>query len=107
MKYNSRRKAKINLKSINCIIMNCNTNIVNKFNLQTNNNNYLKPGPSKVGLEDRFSCSFFLFASGKKHFHIRKVSSAPAERTVEPSGDMAKFRIRLVCPVSSATLKVK
>lgn len=67
---------------------------------------HLKPGPSKVCRTDRcFSFSFFLFGSGKKHFHILRVSSAPAESTVEPSGDMAKFRIRFVCPVSSATLR--
>lgn len=82
------------------------TNLIDKHILCKNKyNNYLKPGPSKVGLEDFFSCSFFLFGSGKKHFHIRRVSSAPAESTVEPSGDMARFNIRLVCPVSSATLK--
>lgn len=69
-------------------------------------NNYLKVRPNRVGLDDFLACSFFLFGSGKKHFHIRRVSSAPAESTVEPSGDMAKFKMRFVCPVSSATFRM-
>jgi hypothetical protein len=48
--------------------------------------------------------SFFFFTgSGAKHFHSRKVSSAPADNTVLPSGDMARCNTRAECPVNSAT----
>jgi len=46
----------------------------------------------------------FFCGSEAKHFHSRSVSSAAADTTVEPSGDMAMWRTREVWPVSSATL---
>ena len=46
---------------------------------------------------------FFLTGSGAKHFHSRKVSSAPADNTVLPSGDVARCKTRAECPVNSAT----
>jgi hypothetical protein len=46
---------------------------------------------------------FFLTGSGAKHFHNRRVSSAPADNTVLPSGDMARCKTRAACPVNSAT----
>uniref|UniRef100_A0A0B7A4D9 Uncharacterized protein n=1 Tax=Arion vulgaris TaxID=1028688 RepID=A0A0B7A4D9_9EUPU len=35
-----------------------------------------------------FDFVFFVISSPAKHFHNLRVSSAPAETTVEPSGDM-------------------
>ena len=38
-----------------------------------------------------------------KHFHSRRVSSAAADATNCPSGDMVMWRMRDMCPVSSMT----
>lgn len=44
-------------------------------------------------------CTFFFWSSTWKHFQSRSVSSAPADTTVDPSGDMAMCNTRAVWPV--------
>ncbi|KDR13901.1 hypothetical protein L798_12312 [Zootermopsis nevadensis] len=41
--------------------------------------------------------------SRTKHFHNLKVSSAPADNTVLPSGHRASCKTRFLWPVNSAT----
>lgn len=41
---------------------------------------------------------FFVSSSTMKHFHNRSVSSAPADTTVSPSGDIARCKTRAVWP---------
>ena len=47
---------------------------------------------------------FAVVCFGAKQFHIRRVSSAPRDTTCDPSGLIARHKIRLVCPSSSVTL---
>ena len=54
-----------------------------------------EPGSFPVG----FVFVFFFSWSTLKHFHRRKVSSAAADTTVSPSGDMAMCSTRAVWPV--------
>lgn len=51
------------------------------------------------------SFAFSLTGSMTKHFHNLKVSSAPADKTVVPSGEIARCKTLAVCPLSSATFK--
>jgi len=50
-----------------------------------------------------FGVSTFLLGSGGKHFHNRRVSSAPADTIVVSSLDSARCKTLSVWPVSSAT----
>lgn len=47
--------------------------------------------------------AFFLAGSTAKHFHNRNVSSAAADTTVLPSGDIAMCSTRDVCPTNKGT----
>ena len=47
--------------------------------------------------------AFFLVGSTAKHFHSRSVSSAAADTTVLPSGDIAMCSTRAVCPTNGTT----
>ena len=49
------------------------------------------------------SPAFLVLCWVAKHFHKRKVSSAAADATYWPSGDMVMWRTRDVCPVISVT----
>jgi len=45
---------------------------------------------------------FFFAGSTAKHFHSRNVSSAAADTTVLPSGDIAMCSTRAVCPMEQS-----
>lgn len=60
----------------------------------------IKPFPS---LPSPLLEVFLDFCWLAKHFHSRRVSSAAADATNCPSGDMVMWRMRDMCPVNSMT----
>ena len=62
---------------------------------------YLIPLEKGTDAVDLAVDAFLLFVGSRaKHFHILRVSSAAADTTVLPSGDIAVCRTRAVCPMS-------
>lgn len=64
---------------------------------------YLIPLEKGTDAVDLAVDAFLLFVGSRaKHFHILSVSSAAADTTVLPSGDIAVCRTRAVCPMSKS-----